>query len=176
MVPEDSFTKFYLEEYGQVFSTTYLLVRDRAAAEDVTQESFARALARWRRLRLEPWAGAWVMRTAINLCRRRFRQDGRLVPLSERPDSGDHHASDSDQAIDLWSAVAHLPVRQQQAIVLHYRADLPVDVIANVMGCRASSVRAHLTRGREGLRRALGGENDEPGSPTSAGDDAPVGP
>jgi RNA polymerase sigma-70 factor (ECF subfamily) len=63
----------------------------------------------------------------------------------------------------LWREVRSLPLRQQQAVVLHYRLDLPVEEVARLMEVREGTVRTHLARAREALRAALKGEIDAGG-------------
>jgi len=136
-----------------VFRAVYLLCRNRVLAEDATQEAFARALERWARLGTQAWAGGWVMSTALNVARRGMRRPRLLGPVP-RSDP------DVEQAVDLWAAVKDLPRRQQEAVVLHYRVGLPVEEIAQVMGCREGTIRTHLARAREVLRAALKGASD----------------
>jgi DNA-directed RNA polymerase specialized sigma24 family protein len=47
------------------------------------------------------------------------------------------------------------PKRQARAVVLHYLIDLPVAQVAEVMGCREGTAKAHLDRGRRTLARLL---------------------
>src|SRR2546427_12278978 len=61
------FREFYEREFRAVFRSALLLCRDWAAAEDVTQEAFARALERWDRLVDKAWAGGGGMSTAVKL-------------------------------------------------------------------------------------------------------------
>jgi RNA polymerase sigma-70 factor (ECF subfamily) len=132
-----------------VFRAAYALCGDRELARDATQEAFARALARWRRLRGEPWAAGWVMTTALNVARRSLR--GRPGSLPATPSM-----PDPDALVDLRAAVRALPRRQQEAVVLYYLADLPIPEVAAAMGCREGTVRAHLARARTALARSLG--------------------
>jgi DNA-directed RNA polymerase specialized sigma24 family protein len=146
------FERFYEREAQSVFGAVFLLCRDATLAEDATQEAFARALARWDRLGTQPWAGGWVMTTALNAARRGLRR--RHLPLEASPNPG--HSPD----VELWAAVRRLPRRQQQTVVLRYRMDLPVREIAEILGCREGTVRTHLARARESLRSSLGDEPD----------------
>jgi RNA polymerase sigma-70 factor, ECF subfamily len=145
------FRDFYAREGPAVFKTVFLLCGDRAVAEDATQEAFARALERWSRLRGQPWIGGWATQTAINVAKRSLRRR----PVSHDPASA---TMDQDAAIDLWREVARLPLRQQQAVILHYREDRPVHEIARAMGCREGTVRTHLARARAALRERVEGE------------------
>lgn len=148
------FEDFYAAEYQRVFSSAYAFCRDREAALDATQEAFARAFARWRRLDKEEWAGAWVTTTALNLLRGRFRRDKRTLDVSE----GSATSSSSTSA-DLIDALRTLPARQRQAATLFYVADLPVSIVARSMGLSEGTVKSHLSRARDALRKRLGEEH-----------------
>ena len=111
------------------FSLAYRILGQRGAAEDATQEAFARAFARWRRLSRQDWAGAWVTTTALNVLRRRYRDAARsLVPVHERA------SHDSHGRVDLLRGLRALPVRQREAAVLFYVADLPLHAVGEAMG------------------------------------------
>jgi RNA polymerase sigma-70 factor (ECF subfamily) len=143
------FRALYEREFQAVFRTVYLLCRRRDLAEEATQEAFARAWERWRRLQDRPWAAGWVTTTALNAARRAIRRE-RAPSFPASPEG-----ADADATLDVWRAVARLPVRQQQALVLHYRLGLPTPDVAAAMRCRVSTVRAYLTRAREALRPLL---------------------
>jgi RNA polymerase sigma-70 factor, ECF subfamily len=151
------FEAMYRAEFDRVFRATYLLTGDRSAAEEATQEAFARCLARWHRLGGQPWVVGWVITTAMNVGRRSLRKSNRertpvagVLPLPAR-DREDH----VDAAADLWNGVRALSARQQEAVVLHYAVDLPVSEVASAMGCDEGTVKSHLSRARETLRRRL---------------------
>jgi RNA polymerase sigma-70 factor (ECF subfamily) len=147
MSVDPEFLELYEREFGPVFRTVFLLCRDAHVAEDATQEAFVRAMERWSRLGQEAWAGGWVTTTAMNLARRALRRRGRLPPEATPDDDADR-----DAALDLWRAVASLPPRQQQALVLHYRLGMPTAEVATVLRCGESAVRGYLTRARAALR------------------------
>jgi DNA-directed RNA polymerase specialized sigma24 family protein len=54
-----------------------------------------------------------------------------------------------------------LPRRQQEAVLLHYAADLPLWDVAGAMKCEEGTVKAHLAKAREALRRMREGALDE---------------
>jgi RNA polymerase sigma-70 factor (ECF subfamily) len=137
-----------------VYRATYLLCRDPILAEDATQEAFVRALERWPRLRDKTWAGGWVASTALNFVRRSLRRR-RVVQSAVIG-----QPSDADASLDLWQRVRHLPLRQQQAIVLHYRLGLSQEETAMAMGLAASTVRVHLSKARSTLRAESEGVSD----------------
>jgi len=145
---DDGFQGFYQAEFAKVFRAALVICRDPDAAEDATQEAFARALARWRRLREEPWAPGWVITTAMNLARRAMRRRSLLGRPGARP-------TDEETRLDLWEGVRALPSKQQTAVILHYAIDLPIAEVAAAMGCAEGTVKAHLAKARASLRTAL---------------------
>jgi RNA polymerase sigma-70 factor (ECF subfamily) len=151
---EPEFREFYEREYPTVLRAAFLLARDRSAAEDATQEAFARALERWDRLRGHDWVGGWVMRTAMNCIRRVRGRDGRRSSSSDAAVADPAAPSvDVEGRADLWNAVARLPRRQREATVLFYALDLPVEEVAAAMGCSEGAVKAHLFKARAALAR-----------------------
>jgi RNA polymerase sigma-70 factor (ECF subfamily) len=149
MRSDPEFEGFYRDEAQAVFASVYLLCRDARVAEDATQEAFARALERWERLRGESWRGGWVTTTAVNVARRGLRRP-RLLPATSSP-------GPTEEGVDLWEAVARLPRRQQQVVVLTFRLGLSAEEIAPILRCRSGTVRTHLARAREALRQSIGG-------------------
>jgi RNA polymerase sigma-70 factor (ECF subfamily) len=150
------FAELYQAEFAAVYRACYALCGDRQLAEDAAQEAFARALERWRRLRERPWAAGWVVTTALNVVRRSLRRRG-AEPRPE-PGTGQAGTDGAEDRLDLIRAIRALPARQQEAVVLHYVADLPVSDVAEAMGVETGTVKAHLARAREALARTLGGE------------------
>lgn len=102
----------------------------------------------------QPWVGGWITRTAINVLKRSLRR--RFHP-SLRPSVD----PDPDGLIDLWRAVASLPARQRDAVVLVYRLGFTTEEAARAIGCPPGTLRADLTRARHALAHALKEEIDE---------------
>jgi len=146
-----NFDGFCKSEYASVYRAAFAFTGDKDAALDATQEAFSRAFARWARLSREPWTGGWVMTTALNLCRGSWSRRGAAVGF----DRAGPDAADPDLHVDLESALRTLPLRQRQALLLHYLADLPVAAVADLMGASEGTVKTHLSRGRQSLSRLL---------------------
>ena len=145
-----TFEDFYTAEFDRVLDSAFAFSGDRDAATEATQEAFARAFARWRRLSRQEWAGGWVTTTALNVLRRRFR-DAARSPV--RVD--DRAPVDMHGRIDLLRGLRALPTRQREAAVLFYVADLPLHAVASAMRISEGAVKSHLARAREGLRVSL---------------------
>jgi len=152
---DDSFAELYRTEFEAVYRAVFVMCGDPSVAEEATQEAFARALERWRRLADRPWVAGWVTTTAMNVARRTLRR--RRPELPGRAETSDVDAAD----LDLWRGVRSLPRRQQEAVVLHHVLDLPVSDVARLLGCSEGAVKVHLSRGRASLRERLQEVPDE---------------
>src|SRR6059058_2958263 len=91
-----------------------LVTLDRAAAEDIAAEAFARLWARWGRIEDEDHAGGYVYKTAMRLCRRRGRHLRREVPSPIREQVGSDEIQRAAARADVFDALATLPLRQRQ--------------------------------------------------------------
>jgi RNA polymerase sigma-70 factor, ECF subfamily len=149
MGADPEFAQVYREEYGQVCKTVFLLTADWPMAEDATQEAFARALARWGRLRQQRWIGGWITTTALNVARRSMRKRPSISPDVSGPDAS------PEELMDVHRVVRGLPPRQQEAVLLYYLADRPLSEVAEAMACREGTVKAHLDKARRSMRSAL---------------------
>jgi RNA polymerase sigma-70 factor (ECF subfamily) len=155
------FEEFYAANYGKVAALVTAVILDRHEADDITQETFARALARWPRLSGYELPEAWVRRVAMRLAidsRRRVRRMMRGLPrlraaitsAAPPPEPGDMLAFSA-----LGRALARIPLREREVIVLHYVADMAVDQIARERGIGVSTVKSRLAAGRRRLEREL---------------------
>jgi RNA polymerase sigma-70 factor (sigma-E family) len=137
----------------------YLLTGDRALAEDLVQEAFARFVGRLSHLRDPNSFGAYLRRTIVNLSRshsRHARIERAYTTGLARATARDTAPNDAlDQA--MHDALLRLPVRQRAAMVLRFYEDLSEGRIAEVMRCRPGTVRSLVSRGMKALRSDLGG-------------------
>jgi RNA polymerase sigma factor (sigma-70 family) len=139
------------------YRVAFRLTGSPADAEDIAQESLARASVRWRKI--GPYAEAWVTRVATNLALGRLRK--------ARPVAGESApAADSAQLVAdrhaLVELVRRLPRRQRQAVTLRFLADLPEARVAELLGCSVGSVKQHTSRGLAALRTGLRSDPDDP--------------
>ncbi|HVE94924.1 MAG TPA: sigma-70 family RNA polymerase sigma factor [Acidimicrobiales bacterium] len=120
-----------------------------ADAEDIAQEAVLRATRDW--ARVGSYAKPWIVRVATNLAIAQLRRDGREHDFVIPEASSEGHA---DLRIDLAEAVSALPVRQRQAVVLRYLADHDEATVASLLGCSRGSVKRHLHRATQALRKS----------------------
>lgn len=146
---EEAFEDLYARAYG----VAYQLLGRRSEAEDVAQETLARAFVRWRRV--AGYAEAWVVRVAGNLAIDGWRRRQRLEPAADTEQRGGASPGPDGQRVDLHRALATLSRRQREVIVLRFLADLPEADVAEALGCSVGSVKQHASRGLAALRASM---------------------
>ncbi|WP_354543119.1 RNA polymerase sigma factor [Roseovarius sp. MBR-78] len=139
------------------------LLGNRAEAEEVAQEAMLRLWRQaphWRAG--EARVTTWLYRVVANLCiDRRRRARGGTVALdavAEPPDPGPDapaRMQDAARAEALQAALADLPERQRQAVVLRHIEGLANPEIAAIMETTTEAVESLTTRGRRALTAAL---------------------
>jgi RNA polymerase sigma-70 factor (sigma-E family) len=160
-MPDDGFHAFYAGSYRRLLGQLFAVTGDLAEAENVLQEAYARAFARWSRVRDYDRPEAWVRRVAINLAamahrslRRRARALLRLGPPPAVPALG-------PDLIDLHDALRALPLGQRQVIVLHHLVGLPIDEVARELRLAPGTVKSRLARGRAAMASTLQPDRSE---------------
>jgi RNA polymerase sigma factor (sigma-70 family) len=145
-----SYETLYRRHRDRVARTAYLLVRDAALAQDIAQEAF---LIGWRdlgRLRDARLFRAWVTGIAVNLSRRAVRRSIREAPVS-MADPGD----DPDRDLAVRSAVASLPGRLREAVILRFYGGFTEAEMAAALRIPAGTVKSRLARARSRLAQEL---------------------
>lgn len=146
---DDSFPELYKISYR----VAYRILGNRAEAEDVAQETLAKAYTRWWRLRGD--AARWVSRvsanSSIDIWRKRQRQE--LTPSDiERAQRGEPII----ERLALADALSRLSRRQREVVTLRYLAGYPEADVAEILQCSVGSVKTHASRGLTALRTSLG--------------------
>ncbi|HET7518035.1 MAG TPA: SigE family RNA polymerase sigma factor [Actinomycetes bacterium] len=160
MATSADFEEFYAATVGRLLGQLFLVTGDLHVAEEIIQEAFTRASMRWSRLRDYDVPEAWVRRVAMNLAAdraRSLRRQARAILNLGPPPAVPAVSVDT---LALIEALRTVPVRQRQAIVLHYLADLPIQEIAQVLAVPNGTVKSLLARGRRALAAKLG-ESEE---------------
>jgi RNA polymerase sigma-70 factor, ECF subfamily len=154
---EDSFRAAFVELWPAARRVARRMLANPAVADDVAAEAMARAFARWNRIEHLPYRDAWVMRVTTNLALDTLRRRPPPVTTAE-PDYLEDAAA---VRLALAAALRKLPGRQREVVVLRYLADYTEDDVAATLGIAPGSVRTHMHRGLQTLRRQLG--DDFPG-------------
>lgn len=144
-----------LERFGrEIQGVAYLILRDRAAAEDVVVDTLLTALDRGDTLRNPDALRPWLLRIAVNRALSVRRSSSRVVQLHVLPDRPARWA-DEDERLTLLGVVDRLAPRMRAAVVLRYYADLTVRDVAEVLGTSENTVKTQLREALEQMRRSL---------------------
>jgi RNA polymerase sigma-70 factor (sigma-E family) len=161
-IAETTFGAFYRAECRTLVGMLWAFVGDRPTAEDIAHDAFVKVQARWGRLSNPASAPAYLRATAFNLARSRLRH--RLVVMRHRPERTPPAASAEDRVLlraerrEVAAALATLPVRQRECVVLRFYDELTEAEIASILRISTSSVKTHLTRAMVGLESRLEGQ------------------
>lgn len=137
------------------------LVHDAAAAEDLCQETFIKALRHWDQHDPAASASAWIYRIAANTAYDYLRRVRRIsfTPLDYQQPSQD------DDSLSVWldtrepvqRALEQLPSSYSAALVLYERDGYTTEEIATTFHCSESAVRTRLSRARARFRKVYDG-------------------
>lgn len=155
--------------YGFVLAS----LRDRDAAETLTQDCFLKAFRARRKFRGESSVKTWLMRIAVNLVRdhassarlkfwrRGQRADIDVTAVSARIADGQRSpeaAALAKEKIEaVWSAAAGLSHKQRTVLLLRFVEDMDILEIAAATGMREGTVKVHLFRALQAVRARMGG-------------------
>ncbi len=159
-VPETAFGDRLAAEVPGLLRFARTLVRDGAAAEDLVQETLARALERQGAFRGEASLATWLHRILHNLAVDRWRA-AREVPAEDVGEAVERQWRDDAWTVDaaavvtaaetraeLEDALVHLPVAYRAAVVLHDAEGLTVAQIADLQQVSLAAAKQRLRRGR----------------------------
>ena len=136
-----------------------LRLGDAELAKDAVQETFLKAYKALPSFRGECSLQSWLMRIAINTCRDMQRSwwhrhvNRKVIP--EEMNAACEPVS--DDAITVSQAIAALPVKLREVVLLYYYQNMQLDEIAQTLTISPSSVSGRLKRARNKLRIALKG-------------------
>jgi RNA polymerase sigma-70 factor (ECF subfamily) len=143
------------------YRLAYVILGQRAEAEDATHDAFVAAWRNWSSLRDQSLFERWFDRILVNTCRNRLRYAARrpshdltdelpgLTPLAD-----DDFAPLHDRG-ELWPALSRLGADQRVVVALRFYRELTIDEIAARMETRPGTVKSRLHRALRELRTLL---------------------
>jgi RNA polymerase sigma factor (sigma-70 family) len=159
-----AFDRLYRSSRDDVYAYVASLLRDEAAAEEVTAAAFERAYRK--RNRFDPERGeprAWLFGIARNAALDELRRRGRQAELTAEPvDLGspafEEGAERSERRLAVSAALERLEPRERELIALKFFAGLENREIARVLGVSESNAGTKLHRAMTKLREACDGD------------------
>jgi RNA polymerase sigma-70 factor (ECF subfamily) len=161
----NQFAEFYSHSYRRLVAELTLVLGSRAEAEDVAQETFARAWLRWSRLHDFDQPHAWVRRVGYNAAIDRLRAHDRFLRFRHKLAQPETQAGMSADWVDLQAALMRLSAQQRAALVLTAVAGLTTDEAATQLDVPSATLRSWLRRARTAI--------DAPTTDTPAASEVP---
>lgn len=156
-----AFARLLPRHLPRILALAQRLLGSREEAEDIAQETMLRL---WRKApswkRDGPTVSAWVYAVALTLCRKAWRRRGPPTSaleedVADASPSPVESAERRERARRLREALARLPQRQREVLVLFYDHGLSMNEIGETLGIGVHAVESLLARGRTRLRCEL---------------------
>lgn len=168
---DTSFERVMRDHQRRIYTLLLGMLRDRDAAETLTQECFLRAYRAQGSFRGEAQVGTWLARIAVNLARdyvrnRRLMFWRRVTARAENPGDIAEELADSqagaerrliaqEQLRQVWTAVERLSVRQRAIFIMRFVQEMELEEIAAALGLKSSTARVHLLRAVQAVQKAV---------------------
>jgi RNA polymerase sigma-70 factor, ECF subfamily len=159
MAGEGEFEMFIRSYQNMVFSVSARIVGNLTDAEDITQEVFIKAYARFKELHNSNTVGGWLKTVATNLSinhlnryRARWRffsEQTEPVEIAVEPE----RENDRKEALEL--AIRKLPDAQRVPLVLFHFQEMSYEEIAEKLQVSLAKVKSDIHRGREMLKKLV---------------------
>ncbi|MBZ5577300.1 MAG: sigma-70 family RNA polymerase sigma factor [Acidobacteriia bacterium] len=150
--------RFVSEHLRRIFVQIYRIVGNVADAQDLTQETFIKALQRQDQLKDEQKAAHWLSRIATNTAIDFLRRSGRAT-FCEIEEAPEGHSESPEQALlrseqrnYLEDGLRLLSPRERAALLLRDVEGLPAEEVARRMDCSKATVRSHIANARTKFR------------------------
>jgi RNA polymerase sigma factor (sigma-70 family) len=161
----ERFEALYRSSRDDVYAYVATLLRDRAAAEDVTALAFERAYRRRRTFdRRRGEERAWLFGIARNAALDELRRRRRLATMVVEPEdeaarTGEDYADVALRRTAVRSALAGLAAREREIVALKFHGGLTNAELARVLGVSESNAGTMLHRTMQKLRKACDATN-----------------
>ena len=154
----------FREHHGELVRLALLMVGDVATAEDVVQDVYASLHSRWSHIAARDAVLPYVRAAVLNGCRSVLRRRGIArragalhgISVSTETASAENEVILSEDRRQVLAALARLPRRRREVLVLRYYLGLSEAEIAAVLGISPGTVKSTAARGLAALGRDLG--------------------
>lgn len=156
LTTQRSLEAFCLDAHPKLVAALAHHTGNRWLAEELAQEALIRACERWDRevSNLQSPIG-WTFRVGVNLSRSYFRRRAAERRANARSVEGSPHVVDHDDALTVRAALADLPARQREVVLLRFFLGLSSAEAGAVLGMSPGAVRVLTHRAVEALRGVL---------------------
>jgi RNA polymerase sigma-70 factor, ECF subfamily len=159
----DAQAQFLQQNLRRIFLLIYRIVGNVDDAQDLTQETFIKALQRQSQLKDLEKAAHWLSRIAANTAIDFLRRNKRVsfVDVTHLASAPNAHESPEqlllrgERKLHLDGGLAILTERERMALLLRDVEEMPADEVASHMNCSMATVRSHIANARIKFKRYL---------------------
>jgi RNA polymerase sigma-70 factor, ECF subfamily len=163
-VAKMEFWEIYDQHYFRVKKVIVALVRDEWAADDLTQETFAKVQDHLAEVRDPAKVSSWIFRIAFNLCQDHFRKKGKSL-TNDSPDhqeleiaeecSTEKQFEQHQMGECVQQEIDRLPESLRTVIILSDIMEFNQREVADIIGITVENAKVRLHRGRKKLKALL---------------------
>jgi RNA polymerase sigma-70 factor (sigma-E family) len=158
---DEAIESLFHAHYARTVYTAVSLVADWDLAEQLAQEAYLRVWRRWRWINDPEAAPLYLKRTVLNLSRetirRRMIERRALKARSQERPVTQEQATDPAAIVELRRAIASLPERKRECVVLRYLLGMSEAETATLLGISVGTVKSQTHKGLQLLRERLDG-------------------
>jgi RNA polymerase sigma-70 factor (ECF subfamily) len=160
----DAQAVFVQQNLRRIFLLIYRIVGNVDDAQDLTQETFIKALQRQTQIKDLEKAAHWLSRVAANTAIDFLRRNKKFsyIDVNHLSDTAHDPLENPEQSLlrgerklHLDGGLAELTERERMALLLRDVEDMPADEVASLMNCSMATVRSHIANARIKFRRYL---------------------
>ena len=168
---DESVESLFHAHYPRIVYTAFSLVGDWDLAEQLAQEAYLRLWRRWRWISDPQAAPMYLQRTVVNLSRETIRRKviERRALRIKGADRAAPPEPDPAAVVELRRAVAALPARKRECVVLRFLLGLSEAETAELLGVSVGTVKSQTHKGLRLLRDRLGDSGAGRGPGLAAG-------
>ncbi|MBV7506637.1 sigma-70 family RNA polymerase sigma factor [Bacillus sp. sid0103] len=152
-----AFEELLILHSDQLYRTAYLYVGNREDALDLVQETAYKAFLAIGQLREERYFLTWLTKIIIHCAYDVLKKKKKEIPVEDFIEMLPVKEDRRDEALDLAEAIDRLNEHYRNAVILFYYQDLPISEVAKVMNIPENTVKTYLYRGKNQLKKLLGG-------------------
>ena len=155
-VSEEYFTRVYDYSYQEVFSVIYSYVKTKYDAEDILQDTFMSFLDKNPSFKSLEETKYWLIRVSINKSINFLKKKSKTTTLADDFDVKVEDES-NDESTLIFNKLTSLPEKLKIVMILYYYNNMKIKDIAKTLKISESAVKMRLERGKEQLKKELGG-------------------
>jgi RNA polymerase sigma factor (sigma-70 family) len=153
---EAAFRTLYRRHTPRLYRTALGIAGgDRAEAEEIAHDAWIRAVARFGSFEWRSLLSTWLVAIAVNCARERRRAGGMVEGFDTEPSVPDPEMENAPARIDVQRALAQLPPRYREVVVLHELEGYTHEEIAGLLGIEPGTSKSQLHHARRRLRTLI---------------------